>query len=288
LVEVKAVRFPLVNAADAQSKFDARLAAPGAEDAAVVLGREQGASLVAGSAHGISGGKLGFTYEGERRAINQSRVAGIVFADQPNRRSGASPYQVMHLASGDRLAGKWTAIAENSLEMSASWNAALTLPREAVDKIEFRNGKVTFLSDLEPVSVEEIPYFGRAFTHRRDQALAGGPLKLKGKAYAKGLAVHSRSVLVYGVDGQYASSKAIVGFDESAAGRGRVAVQVLGDGRELLAEPDLRASGEPLTLDVPISGVKELSLVVDFGEAEDTGDRVIWADARVFRGGKQK
>jgi len=287
LVHVRAVRFPGVNAADIQAKFDARLAMPTSEDAAIVLGREQGVSLIDGAAHDIADGKLNFTYEGERRAINQPRVAGLVFAAQP-KRGAASPYQVLHLVSGDRLSGAWSSVTEKTLGLKASWGAELTLPREAVEKIEFRNGKVAYLSDLEPVSVEEVPYFGRAFAYRRDQSLGGGPLKLKGKPYAKGLAVHSRSVLVYGVDGQYASLKALVGFDETAAGRGRVGVYVLGDGRELLAEPDLRSSGEPLAVEVSISGVKELSLVVDFGEEEDTGDRVIWADARVFRADKKK
>ncbi|HVW38702.1 MAG TPA: NPCBM/NEW2 domain-containing protein [Pirellulales bacterium] len=287
LVDVRAIRFSGVNAADAQAKFDARLAAPTAEDAAIVLGREQGVSLIAGTAHDIADGKLSFTYEGERRAINQPRVAGLVFAAQP-KRGAASPYQVLHLVSGDRLSGAWSNIAEKTLALKVSWGAELTLPREAVEKIEFRNGKVAYLSDLEPVAVEEVPYFGRAFAYRRDQSLDGGPLKLKGKPYPKGLAVHSRSVLVYNLDGQYASLKALVGFDETAAGRGRVGVYVLGDGRELLAEPDLRSSGEPLAVDVSITGVKEVSLVVDFGEEEDIGDRVIWADARVFRADKKK
>lgn len=287
LVEVRGIRFPAVNAAEAQSKFDSRLADPAAEDTAVVLGREQGVSLIAGTAHGATDGKLGFAYEGEERTISQARVAGLVFAAQPKRRAGASPYQLLHLTSGDRLTGVWSKIEDKALGLETAWGARLSLPREAVEKVEFRNGKVTFLSDLEPVSVEEVPYFGRLFPYRRDQALDGGPLKLKGKPYAKGLAVHSRSVLIYGIDGQYASFKALVGFDESAAGRGRVVVRVLGDGRELLAEPDLRSSGEPLSVDVPIAGVKELALVVDFGEAEDTGDRVIWAEPRAFRADKK-
>jgi hypothetical protein len=287
LVEVRGIRFPAVNAADAQAKFEAKLAAPEAEDAAVVLGREQGVSLIAGTAHGAADGKLGFTYEGEQRSINLGRVAGLVFAAQPKRRAGASPYQLLHLTSGDRLTGVWTSIDDKALGLETAWGARLGLPRETVEKVEFRNGKVTYLSDLEPVSIEEVPYFGRRFPYRRDQALDGGPLKLKGKPYAKGLAVHSRSVLVYGIDGQYASLKALVGFDESAAGRGRVVVRVSGDGRELLVEPDLRSSGEPLAIDVPVAGVKELTLEVDFGEAEDTGDRVIWAEPRLFRADKK-
>ncbi len=286
LVRVSGIRFPAVNASDAAQKFEARLAEPGKEDAALVLGKEQGLSLVTGTAHGLTEGKLSFTFEGEKRLIGQARLAGLVFAEQPKRRPSADPYQIVRLLNGDQLAGACKAANDQTLEFELSWGGEVALPRSAVDKIEFRNGKVTFLSDLDPVSVEEVPYFSRKFPYRRDQAFDGGPLKLKDKTYPKGLAVHSRSALAYGVDGQYASFKALVGFDPSAAGRGRVALRVLGDGRELFVSPDLRGTAEPLPLDVPIEGVKELTLVIDFGEEEDSGDRVIWAEPRVFRAGK--
>jgi hypothetical protein len=54
----------------------------------------------------------------------------------------------------------------------------------------------------------------------------------------------------------------------------------------LFAEPDLRATGEPSAIDVSLTGVKQLALEIDFGEDEDIGDRVLWADARLFRSSK--
>ena len=78
----------------------------------------------------------------------------------------------------------------------------------------------------------------------------------------QGLAVHSRSVLVYPLDGQFESFKSLVGFDESAGGRGRVALRVLGDGKELFAKEDVRGDSQPLTLDLSVKGVGQLSLEV--------------------------
>jgi hypothetical protein len=37
------------------------------------------------------------------------------------------------------------------------------------------------------------------------------------------------------------------------------------------------------TLDLPVAGVKELVLEVDFGSDEDAGDRIIWGEPRLFR-----
>jgi hypothetical protein len=281
LTMVRGIGFNSAAAADRQS-FDARLADPASEDTALVLGREKEVSQITGAAHGLVEGKLRFTFEGEDRSINIGRLVGLVFAKSPRKSSDAKPYQIAHLLSGDLLAGVWQSVDENKLTLETAWGR-VEVPRGAVSRLHFRNGKVTYVSDLDPFTVEETPYFGRLMSYRRDQALEGGPLKLKGKTFAKGLAVHSRSVLSYAIDGEYGSFKATVGFDESSQGRGRVICRVLGDGRELFAEPDLTAKGEPVSIDVSLTGVKQLALEVDYGEAEDTGDRVVWADARLFR-----
>ncbi|MGH7137706.1 MAG: NPCBM/NEW2 domain-containing protein, partial [Pirellulales bacterium] len=285
LADVRGIAVSSVGAVADRQKFDHRLGNPTAEDTAFVLGREKDVSEIVGAAHGAAEGKLRFTFEGEDRSINLARLVGLVYAKSPRKSSEAKPYQVAHLLSGDLLAGNWMSADENQLEFETT-AGKLVLPRAGVASVSFRNGKVTFLSDLDPASVEETPYFGRLMSYRRDQSLSGGPLKLKGKTYAKGLAVHSRCVLSYALDGEYTTLKATLGFDESAQGRGRVACRVLGDGRELFAEPDLAATAEPVNIEISLAGVKELSLEVDYGEGEDTLDRVIWANVRLFRGEK--
>ena len=75
----------------------------------------------------------------------------------------------------------------------------------------------------------------------------------------------------------------LVGFDESAAGKGNVVCRVLADGKELFASPALMGDELPTTLSIPVKGAKELVLEVDFGAGEDIGDRVIFANARLFR-----
>lgn len=282
LVVVRGICFTSVGTAADRQQFDVRLAEPNAEDTAVVLGREKEISQVTGVAHGVTDGKLKFTFEEEDRSINVGRLVGLVYAKGPKKPSTAKPYQIVNLLSGDLLAGEWKSADDNELSFDTAWGA-IAVPRSAVLRVVFRNGKVTFVSDLEPVAVEETPYFGRLMSYRRDQSLDGGALKLKGKTYNKGLAVHSRSVLTYAVDGEYESFKATAAFDESSQGRGRVVLRVVGDDTELFVEPDLAATAEPVSIDVPLSGIKQLSLEVDYGEAEDTGDRVIWADARLFR-----
>jgi NPCBM/NEW2 domain len=97
------------------------------------------------------------------------------------------------------------------------------------------------------------------------------------------VAVHSRSVLTYDLNGRYATFEALVGFDESSRGQGRVDCRVFADDKEIYANPDLRASDPPARLSLSVAGADQLRLVVDYGRGQDTGDRVIWANARLYR-----
>jgi hypothetical protein len=119
--------------------------------------------------------------------------------------------------------------------------------------------------------------------YRRDLNLEGGPLKLGDQTFDKGLAVHSHTVLTYDLERRYSSFQATVGFDAAGKQKGRVECRVLADGKEIYTNADLRADAPPVPLDLNIAGAEQLQLIVDFGPDEDTGDRVIWADARVFR-----
>ena len=142
---------------------------------------------------------------------------------------------------------------------------------------------MTYLSDLTPSKVEETPFFGHRLPWRRDVSLVGEPLRMKGRTYARGLAVHSRCALTYDLSGRYSTFEALVGFDDAAKGRGRVDCRVFADGKELYSNPDLSASGPPVPLKLPVTGADQLRLLVDFGRGQDTGDRVIWANARLYR-----
>jgi hypothetical protein len=142
---------------------------------------------------------------------------------------------------------------------------------------------MTYLSDLNPSKVEETPFFGRRLPWRRDISLLGEPLKMNGQTYDRGLAVHSRCVLTYDLNGRYSTFEALVGFDDAVKGKGRVDCRVFADDKELYSNPDLRADGPPIKLAFPVEGAEQLRLQVDYGHGQDTGDRLIWANARLYR-----
>jgi hypothetical protein len=187
------------------------------------------------------------------------------------------------MAEGDVLVGTWTGLADNKLEVETSWNAKVSLPAAALGAVRIRNGKLTFLPDLEPTAVEETAYFSRVIPWRRDQGFDGDVPRVRSKQPTRSIAMHSRSSLTYALDGQYDKFKATLGFDDSAGTRGRVACRILVDGREVFADKDFRATSDPQEIDISLAGAKQMTLEVDFGEEQDVGDRIVWAEPRLFR-----
>jgi hypothetical protein len=283
LTHVVGIYMGLPEHKESSESFARRLRTRGTED--LLLARSSDGEVVAipGVAEGTEGDKLLFHFQEKTRTISLKQVEGLVLAarPEPERPEGLRP--TFSMAGGLVVSGLWKALDAKTWKVETAWGQELNLPAGEVLGVRFRGGRMTYLSDLEPSRVEEVPYFGRHSPWRKDVNLVGAPLKMDGRTYERGLAVHSRSALTYDLNGRYATFEALVGFDESARKMGRVDCRVFADDKELYANPDLRADAPPVKLVLPVAGAERLKLVVDFGPDQDTGDRVIWANARLFR-----
>lgn len=268
---------------DAGDRYLQARGRPGADDLFFVTAKDGKPAEISGRLKQFDGRELHIVYEGTVHAIPAERLQAIVFAAHPSKRSAAAACQIVRLVSGDVLSGKWQGLSDTAMTLDVPWAVPLKIPLDSISEIQTRNGNLVALSDMRPISVEETPYFGRSMAHHTDESLEGGPLHMKGRTYAKGLAVHSRCKLTYALDDQFAKFKTQVGFDDSAGDKGRVVCRVLADGNELFAKPDMLASEDPQSLELSVVGAKQLSLEIDFGADQDVGDRVIWAEPRLFR-----
>jgi hypothetical protein len=283
LVRVKGIWFGNSPPTGARAEFDKQLADPVGEDVVFLTAPDKTAAQIHGSVLGLSAGKLNVRFEGADRAVKQERVLGVVFAAHANLPAVTTPHQVFVFASGDTLSGRWLSLDGGSLEFETLWQARVKAAAADLAEIRSRNGRLTSLCDLEPASMEEVPYFGRVIHWRRDQGFDGTPATFKGKRPARWLAMHSHSVLTYALDGQFDKFKVTVGFDDSAGNRGRALCRVSVDGRELFVQKDFRSDQDPQEIELSVAGAKQIALEVGFGENQDVGDRIIWAEPRLFR-----
>lgn len=283
MARVVGVYMGMADHKESPESFAKRLKARGSEDLLLARAKDGEVVAIAGVVEAAKGNKLTFRYQDKPRTLPLKGVEGFALATRAEPKPPAEVRPTFTMAGGLVVSGRWTAIGAESWAVETPWGQALKLPAADVRSVRFRGGQMTYLSDLVPSAVEEVPYFGRKAPHRKDVNLAGGPLKVDGRAYDRGLAVHSRSVLTYDLDRKYATFEATVGFDDAAKKKGRVDCRVFADGKELYANPDLRGDAPPVRLALPVAGAEQLRLVVDFGPEEDTGDRVIWAEARLYR-----
>jgi len=213
------------------------------------------------------------------------RLAAIALASHTDA-PGKPPEGIIAIVQADEgttVSAQIQGLKGGNLELRTTFGAPLSLRLDRLLRIEFRGGRLTYLSDLTPAQVKETPYFDLVWRHRRDQSVDGNPLRIGGQTYRKGLGVHSRCELAFALDGAHRRFLADVGMDEEVGHRGNADVTVLVDGKPAFERKGLTGGAAPVPVAVDVTGAKVLTLLVDFGGDFDICDHVDWANARLIR-----
>jgi alpha-galactosidase len=116
-------------------------------------------------------------------------------------------------------------------------------------------------------------------TNGEDKPLDGQPIRLRGAAHEKGLGVHGPSLIRYRLGRACTRFFADIGIDDDQQGQGSVNFEVWADGERLFQSGRLTGTSPTRTLDLDISGRRELRLFVGNG-GDSTGlDHAVWAGA---------
>ncbi|MEQ8764077.1 MAG: NPCBM/NEW2 domain-containing protein [Planctomycetota bacterium] len=188
------------------------------------------------------------------------------------------------LKTGGRLSGRLIGVGPTKVKIGREPAGEIEVPLSALLELSLQSDRFTHLSDLDPIEVLEQPAFGDRgsflFPFQKDRSVTGGPLRLGGRVYLKGLGVHSRCRLVYDLGGKYQSFQSRIGVDDSVLdleARGSVIFRVLLDGKTLYESEVVQGGSEPV--DVPaldVEGGRRLELIVDFASDYDIADRADW------------
>lgn len=231
-----------------------------------------------------------FELDGEKLPVKRAKVYAVVFHQVEGREPPAAKCMIAD-AAGMTWAAQSIAVANNEVSWTTPTGLKLTRPLASLVRLDFSQGKVVYLSDLKPESVDWLPYFSIGkelpsrtafYAPRQDKALGAGPLQVGGQRYKKGLAIHSRTTLVYRLPDRFGRFVAIAGIDDRVRPRGNVQLTVRGDDRELFSET-ISGSDGPKPLDLDVSGVRRLTIVVDFGEDLDIADHLDLCEARFIK-----
>lgn len=288
---IRAVRFQLAGERDDKlnEQWSEILATKAAGDLLVV--RKKGnLDYLEGVVKDLGPESLEFELDREPIQVKRVKIEGLVYY---HAAGDALPEAAAEVAvvGGTRLATLSVRLADDGWQVATACGLKVTLPVGQVSEVDYSAGKIRYLSDLDPELAEYIPLFApkeplaalaELFRPRRDSGLEQNPLKLDGKVYKKGLAVHSRSRLIYRLPGQFQHFQAAVGIDDQVRDAGSAILEIKADGKSLW-RGTLRGTEPAQQLDLPVAGAARLEIVVDFGDDLDIADQVDLCDARVTR-----
>lgn len=257
----------------------------------LVVRKKDALDFLEGVLHGVTAEHVEFEVDGETIPVKWSKVFGFIY--QPRARDIPAANCRIFASGGAEFAARELQLAGDALQVVLTTGDAVSIPLERIERVDFSHGKVLYLSDLEwdAKQSERQSFFGATtpidaphdlFTPQHDRALDGGELLLAGRSHARGVALHSRTRLVYRLPDGYQRFTALAGIDDRMDRRGDVIVAIEGDGRRLL-QFEARGGQPPTPIDLDITGVQRLAIVVDFGANQDVADHLNLCEAKLIR-----
>jgi hypothetical protein len=235
---------------------------------------------------------VNFDFDGDVIKVKMSRIEGLLYHRSAKPAKLPPALCVVSDASGSRYRAAKLAIDGDKLLISSSAGLELSRPLAAVARLDFSQGNIQYLGDLKPESLVWTPYFGEAanndaarqfYRPRVDRAQeGGGPLRVAGKEYKKGIALHSRTAIVYRLPDGFRTFRAIAGIHDRARPAGDVQLTIQGDDKTLY-EGRMTGNDEAVPLELDVAGVNRLKIIVDFSEDLDLGDFLDLCEARILK-----
>ncbi len=276
-----AVRFAIDEIDEVEQTFRKRIASrtPGRDT--LIIAKEGRAVVVPGSLESLDPHGWTFRFGNRTRSGSLDQVYGFVLGAPPIP-ANPLPATVL-MTGGNRFTARLSAADAETVTLDAGPLGRLTLPWSSIRLIDLRSDRIVYLSDLKPNRTVQRSMPGADWPPRPDANVTGGPIRLAGKTYARGLGVHAYTAVSYSLDGQYERFSTIVGIDDAVAPYGSVVFRIVTDSQVAYESKTLRAGRAPETVSVDLTGVHELTLVCDVADELDLSDHADWANAMLVR-----
>jgi NPCBM/NEW2 domain len=263
------------------------------EAAADLLGirKRETVDFLEGVIGDITADAVHFTVDGQTIPVNPAKVDRLLYARRASDADGPAPACVVEESNGTVLKARAVELKDDKLQVSLLGGGTLICPLEGIHRLDYSSGKLTYLSDLKPQSVQWTPFFdlgkqspalARFLGPRFDRGREDDVMRLDGKAYKKGISLTSRTEMVYKVPARSRRFQALAGIDDGVGDLGNVQLEIKGDGRQLYSGK-LTGKDPPVALDLDLTGVRRLMILVDFGDDLDVADHLNLCEARIVK-----
>lgn len=274
----------------------------------LVIRKGEAIDYLEGLLRNVSAESVEFQLDADWIPVGRKKVEGLVYSQAEAVEQSPGRGQLFD-RTGSRIVVSQLRLDPQVLHVTTPAGIEIARPLELVDRLEFVDENVVYLSDLEPTDVQWSPLFetpsaatiseklrAAQLAPRRDRALGAtseedaalrlryhherGPDEIQ--EYDRGLAISSRTTMTFELPADALRFKAIAGIDEREAARGDVQLVIRGDD-QVLFDATISGSQSPQSLDLDIEKVEQLTILVDYGENGDTGDHLNLCEARIVK-----
>jgi hypothetical protein len=255
----------------------------------IIIRREEAIDFMEGVLGDVNAERVQFTVDGELINVKRPRVEGFQYF-QAKAPDLPGPVCQVLLTDGSRLPAARLSLAGDELSITTLAGLELKQPLAGVKELDFSLGKLRYLSDMEWETIERHDYLAtstakadRFYDPRKDTSFLG-PLRLGSKTYSKGLALKSHTKLTYRLPGKYSRLVGLAGINAQMAPGGHLRLKISGDQQTEPLWDGVIAGGDlPHELSIDLTGVRRLTIEVDFGENGDSGDHLNLCDLRIIQ-----
>jgi hypothetical protein len=223
------------------------------------------------------------------RVIPLEQVAAVAFDPTLSRHRKPKGVALrVTLTDGSRVTLTQAGSDGRTLTGHTGFGQQVSFPLAQVAAVDVLGGRAVYLSDLKPKSATTEPFLDLSWPWQADRSVKGNPLRIPGPwgidHFDKGIGTHPRTRLVYDLAGRYRRLEAVLGLDPVTGRRGVAEVQILVDGKPWHGPhgQTLTAATSPVAVNADVTGVRELTLFVDFGPAGGVQADVNWGNARLI------
>jgi len=247
-----------------------------------------------GILHDITEENVALTFQDKDFTPSRSRVIGFSYFHPEGSEPKVSAVCNIIDDSGSTWRASSLELKDGTLQWTTPTSVTMKLPMPNVRQLDYAVGNLVYLSDLETEVEKWEPYIepriGREllaprYAPRRDESFDGGPLLLGGNAFKKGLALHSRTELVYRLKEPYSRLRGQAGLDDRVRDteiQASVRLTISGDDKVLFDQIISVADGA-IDLDLDVTGVRRLRILLDYGDDLDVADYLNLCEVRLTK-----
>ena len=266
-----------------------RLAKKRRQDVMAVLTKEGVVNSLTGTLGDASedSTKIAFTLasSGKRLEFALERMHGLIFQRTLDPMAAAPVFKLIDHYQDLILVTSVTS-TDKALTVTTPCGVKIDFTTQQLARLDYSKGKLSYLSDMEPVHKVQTSNVESVVQLRKDRNLDGtGPIRLRGESFTKGLAMQAFTELEYDLKGEYREFKTTVGIDDAVGGvDGPVVLKIEADGDTLFTVTMSRKDkvrSQPVTLN--IKDRQKLRITVSSGDLLDLGKHLDLADAKVSK-----